>query len=555
MKLKTSFFNKTLFMKNMTRFAPAWVLYGIFMLLIVGTSVITDTSYYLAINIGSLIIASSAINVAYAFLVAQLLFGDLFQSRMCNALHALPIRREGWFLTHAASALAFSLVPNSVFALLLMSFLGSYWSAALLWLTATTLQFLFFFGVAAFSTMLVGNRFAMLVVYGIINFFSGIVLWLVQELYMPHLYGVELDFEPFLLFCPAINFFRFEWMDASKTAPLIQLLNGWGYLGICAGVGLVFMGLALLLYRKRHLEKAADFIAFPPAAPVFLVMYTFCAGTALHIFCNLFLSEENILFLLVGLAIGFVTGLMLINRTIRVFRWKNVLRFAILLGVFGLTVLVTILDPIGITRWVPKPEQVQAVRIYTGNQFRNGNWDYDLTDPQDIKDVLSIQQYAVDHPEMANNGELDVELVFDYTMKDGSTKQRTLYVDTATVAGQSMIRLLSDPICVFGKNYTTADAILERLEAIRFYGEKEENLIYDQEDMRQLVEALLKDCEMGTMAQATNLRNAYQNWDWIYLEGKPFTLPNGVRTTHSWELFITPDCTNTMNWLRSHGYR
>ena len=44
MKLKTSFFNKTLFMKNMTRFAPAWVLYGIFMLLIVGTSVITDTS-------------------------------------------------------------------------------------------------------------------------------------------------------------------------------------------------------------------------------------------------------------------------------------------------------------------------------------------------------------------------------------------------------------------------------------------------------------------------------------------------------------------------------
>ena len=556
MKLKTSFFNKTLFMKNLTRFAPAWVLYGLFMLLIVGSSVLTDTDFYLANNLSSLTMAFSAINVCYAFLVGQLLFGDLFQSRMCNALHALPIRREGWFLTHLASALAFSLIPNTVFSLLLFAGLGKYWAAALLWLTAATLQYIFFFGVACISALLVGNRFAMLVVYGIINFFSGIVLWLVMELYIPHLYGVELDYEPFLMFCPTIYFFNFEWFEAGKTAPILQLTNGWGYLGICTAVGLGLMGLALLLYRKRNLEKAADFIAFPPAAPVFLVMYTFCAGTALHMFCNIFLSEESILFLIIGLAIGFFTGRMLLDRTIRVFRWKTALRFAILLTVFGLTVLLTILDPIGFTRWVPEPEQVVKVDIYTSAQYRTArNEEYGLTDQQSIVDVLSIHQYAVDHPEMANNGEPDVKLTFDYTMADGSVKTRTLYVDTATVAGQSLVRLLSRPECIFGTRFTTVDSIVDRLESIRFYGEKEEHLIYDRKDLRSLVEAILADCEMGTMAQANALRNAYQNWEWIYLEGKRMELPNGVITNSAWDIFFTVDCTNITNWMIQHGYK
>ena len=35
MKLKTSFFNVSALKKNLTRFAPAWALYGVFMLLLI----------------------------------------------------------------------------------------------------------------------------------------------------------------------------------------------------------------------------------------------------------------------------------------------------------------------------------------------------------------------------------------------------------------------------------------------------------------------------------------------------------------------------------------
>jgi hypothetical protein len=56
----------------------------------------------------------------YALVCALTLFGDLFNSRMCNAIHALPLRRESWFCTHALTGLCFSVVPNLVFALLMM---------------------------------------------------------------------------------------------------------------------------------------------------------------------------------------------------------------------------------------------------------------------------------------------------------------------------------------------------------------------------------------------------------------------------------------------------
>ena len=41
--------------------------------------------------------------VTLLLLAALVLFGDLDNPRMCNALHALPLRRETWFFSHAAA--------------------------------------------------------------------------------------------------------------------------------------------------------------------------------------------------------------------------------------------------------------------------------------------------------------------------------------------------------------------------------------------------------------------------------------------------------------------
>ena len=112
MKSRTSFFNKTVFKKDLTRFAPAWGTCLILMLLALISMANRSQAYYRLQNVRDSIIAMSWVNLIYGAVVAQLLFGDLFQSRMCNALHALPLTRDGWFVTHSASGICFSLLPN-----------------------------------------------------------------------------------------------------------------------------------------------------------------------------------------------------------------------------------------------------------------------------------------------------------------------------------------------------------------------------------------------------------------------------------------------------------
>lgn len=55
----------------------------------------------------------------------MLLFGDLYNSRMCNALHAMPMRRETLFLTNVVSGLLFSMIPTAVMALLSVPLLNA----------------------------------------------------------------------------------------------------------------------------------------------------------------------------------------------------------------------------------------------------------------------------------------------------------------------------------------------------------------------------------------------------------------------------------------------
>ena len=93
MKLRTSFFNETVFRKDISRFAPAWGIYLIGGLLIMLTLLTNDRFDYAAQSLSTTMGPFGIINFIYALIVAQLLFGDLFNSRLCNALHALPLRR------------------------------------------------------------------------------------------------------------------------------------------------------------------------------------------------------------------------------------------------------------------------------------------------------------------------------------------------------------------------------------------------------------------------------------------------------------------------------
>ena len=505
MKSKTSFFNVSLLRKDIVRFAPVWALYAAFLILVFSGNILHGEAAFIAEMLGDSVQSFALLNLAYGLLCAQMLFGDLHNSRMCNALHALPIRRESWFLTHTAAGLLFAIMPVALAGLIFLAVLGKFWLAALLWMAALILQYLFFFAVGSLSMILTGNRFAALVVYTIINFIAGIVLWLFYALYAPHLYGLAIDPEPWLVLCPVVEFVRQDWFNVisyhiSSNAHL-EIWGGWGYLGICSGVAVVVLAGALLLYRKRPLEAAGDFLAFRSLQPVFLVLYTFSAGAALHLFSQLFIGESTELaFLLAGLAIGFITGLMLLKRTLRVFRLRALAQFAVIVAAFGLSLLLTFFDPFGITRWTPDAEAVECVtldRMYASNEM-----EYAITDPELIRQIISVHQHGIDNRDAGDNGKADAQITIRYTMKDGRRIAREYYIDTDTVAATTLRYVLSQPENIFGKKYTTVDALLQEVTGVTLFNNngKEEEII-DPALVRAIVEAAYKDAEEGNLVQ------------------------------------------------------
>ena len=311
MQSKTSFFNKTVFKKNLTRFAPVMILYTV--CLLVGLALMytqsvnyysnySEVNFWFAHYMCQCLQYMGIVNLFFGPLVAMLLFGDLFNSRMCNALHAMPVRRETYFLTNVVSGLVFSLAPTAIMTLLSIPLLNNTcivnaWQIGILWFIGTNLEFLCFFGIAVFCAFCTGNRLAMALVYAAVNGGAFIVYYLVETVFEPLLFGVVTCDQFAQMLTPFFgvtstlleveNYRSLEKLFLANPEEMVA--NFWvdeNYynLIVMAIAGIGFLAVGLVLYRKRDLECAGDAVAFKILSPVFQVA---CAigASALGIMC------------------------------------------------------------------------------------------------------------------------------------------------------------------------------------------------------------------------------------------------------------------------------
>lgn len=537
MKSRTSFFNATVLRKDITRFAPAWGLYLTAMLLVLLT-VLTDTDYHLAVDIGLTINLLSIVNLGYALVCGALLFGDLFNHKLCNAMHALPLRREGWFLTHLASGLLFSVVPNLVVALCLLPRLGLYWYVSFIWLGGVTAVYLFFFGAAVLSAMCTGSRFAMALVYGLINFLAILAMWMLQFLYEPLLFGIEIDQSPFVFFSPVtylctneLNYVNF----LDKITGFYNPNDGWPYtLGIACVGGMMLIG-ALLIYRKRHLESAGNFVTVRALSPVFLVLYTLTAGMILFIFSYIFATDYGYLFLAVGIAAGFITGRMLLRRTVRVFKPATFIGLAVMMAVLFGSLGLAKLDVFGIVRWVPEAEAVKKVSIrYTDDEVT-----YTTPEKAEIEELVQIHEGIVAAGGEDNRWSSRIDLT--YTLQDGSVVTRCYPVDYSTGEGQAIARLLSKPEYVLDTQ--DVSTLWETVNYITVDKHSTDNTVFVREEAQSLLVAIIADCEAGLMNQDWNYHTD-DTWGYLILEKA------GDRDV---SVLVWNSAVNTVTWLKEHG--
>ena len=616
MKLRTSSSKSALLKKDLTRFAPFWGLYILCLLL--GLMTLTEGDrdrFYFVMNLGACARVMTLVNCGYGLLTAQLLFGDLYDSRMCGGLHSLPLRREEIFGVHVLSGLLFSLVPTAIMTLVAMPMAANStviqgWQMPLLWFAAANLEYLLFFGMAVFCCFLVGNRFSMAVIYGILNVWSMLTQVVVETLYGPILPGVRIPEIWSRKACP--------WYSLSSTSLVIVQRKGndlpgtltvqpeaWVQLGIWAAVGLVLLGAALLLYRRRRLETAGEFLAVKPLKPVFLTVFALaaasCFDVAIHMFGGGDISNtQTVLFCAAGLLVGWFVACMLTERTTRVFRRRNLLGGGLLLVVLLGSLVTVRADPLGIQSWVPQAEDVAWVRItdhfnsYAGYAHgymradRMGGSNYfnptetpqegklptelpdRITDLGDITLVTELHQLALDQ----NLGEAEVReygekvtgrndrtdrpqkeplsFSLEYTMKDGSVVRRFYYIWNEGRAVQLYKWLFSRPQVLFG-GLEELFARKENGVAISgsYLDRNLEGEILSEPNITALKQAILKDCEEGHMAQD------YAAHSGPVFEGEEYVLPSihlSVDTENgSFWVMVYRDSAHTMQWIRDQG--
>lgn len=615
MQSKTSFFNKTVFKKNLTRFAPVWGVYtlglvlGIFILYGNGGML---KQWHFANNMLDMPNVMAYVNLVYAPVVVQLLFGDLYNSRMCNMLHAFPLRRESWFLTNVLSGLVFSLVPTAVMSLvslplLMDSLFEGAWTMAWWLFLASNLEYVCFFGLALFAAMVVGNRFTMAAGYGLLNAGAYVAFWLVDTVYTPMLYGVQTPRQLCNNLTPIdhmlVRFLNTDsWLyqlreefgeKLTGASVTFTVTDQWWRLWMLAGVGIVFAVLALVLYRKRDLECAGDAVAFRCLVPVFQVLCAIFVATAGQFFLYAFLGlTQNFLVLGAGLVVGWFIGKMLVERSTRVFYLHNWYGLAALAAVFAVSLWLTHVDVLGIEHRLPDAEKVERVHFET--DYTSGGW---FEDQEDIEQLIRLQECAVDNraeegsgtyvfgtngqwvryiddnadlidEENENNRYTYVaEVGLRYEMKSGKVIRRryNVWVDSeeGIIANTYLNRwesLQPGTVEIDGQQQDTMELLLDDLRYFNVNRVDDEKLLKEvctRENMESLIAAVKADCEAGTIAQHPLFHTGHFRYESSRSE-------TGYRETgniyldmsseeYGWSVNVYPDSYNTLNWLRSHG--
>ena len=213
-----------------------------------------------------------------------------------------------------------------------------------------------------------------------------------------------------------------------------------------------------------------------------------------------------------GMVIGFFGCRMLLERTTRVFRKKAFAFCGCIVAIFGLTVLLTYLDPAGVTRYIPETEDIESITFSRSYSLGSHNgFPCVVTEVQDIENLqkvhadgitkeAGIQPGKTDDPhtdELYSNFDLRIE----YKLKNGKTVNRFYDVNPKSEAGMLLKDYFTRPECVIG---ITAEQVKEYAPHVRSISTQD---WWDPEfDVRQLdtealLYAIIADCEAGNMVQ------------------------------------------------------
>lgn len=511
MRSARSCFEPTLYKKDLLRFWPLWVSYTVLWLFLLPLELFSRAqwasmssllNYALRLPVSQTCSYGPAFALVYGTLCALALWSYLYNARSANQLHALPLRREGHFLTRTAVGVTLFLLPHLIILLItvLVELSCGLGTAAVGVLVQAmgyqSLMCLFFFALGTFCALLTGHIVAMPAFVAIANLLVYGAATLVDTLSKLFLFGYNgsiVGSSVVQFFTPVVHIYQtLDYNLANTSVPVPgetdTVCQGYafvdtGCLWAYAGVGLVLLALALLLLRRRHLETAGDVVAVPILRPVFQLGTALCGGVAGGLLTYyVFTATGSILllvcFTLIWTVVASYAAKMLLEKSFRVLRagWKNCAA-ALVVVLCLLGALQT--DLLGIETKVPDADQIASAEFYTGSTYPedSGRWSSGMAvaDSETIAKVLAVHQTIADNIDyiqrLAGNSSYwsssyETELVgtvgdvmtssyfsVTYYLKDGSTFRRyygTLWLDPDRLEDPTsleavMTELVNDP--------------------------------------------------------------------------------------------------------------
>ena len=451
MKSKTSFFNRTVFRKNLSLYWPIWVCYLLYgMVKVPGqlwsrlqqqtdmTAYAIDYALYNSLRLETDVVAIAIM----AVVCGMALFGYLFTQKNAYMIHALPVTRGELYVTNMISGLCFLLIPQALVFLVTVvlcllkgiasvQFLG-------LWLLSVMGIAFFLYATVCFCVMFTGQLFALPVYFLAVNYvafaFSSGARYVIGYLG----YGLGMNTVPEFLILRILSpmnylynnvrfVFRQSYNQETDLMSGVLSYRGLQVLAAYVAAAVVIYLAAYYCYKKRRIESAGDLLSFNWVKPLF----RWGVGTGAGYFAGVLVAEfldsvhlyvtPEMLFVLVA-AFGFVSffiAQMFVEKGFRVFCRRRFcesgLFMLFVLGSFwGCTKNAAYLE-----QYIPDADQVSRVEV---------SLDYPVEYKGDsIPVAYQAQKEILRHAESYRKNKTDdsTQIIFYYYLKNGKTLSRT----------------------------------------------------------------------------------------------------------------------------------
>ena len=381
------------------------------------------------------------VTLGIGLLWAAVLFNYLNENKAVNFFHSLPLHRGSLFanlcLTGALAILAPILIVAGICLLLLFyrQFALLYTASQVLWWAlCNILMVMTFFSSAVMMGMITGQPLVQPVFAVIFNILPVGLYTVVFYLLQLAVYGFPSYYSTLDEYFNYLPFFKLF-----NNEPL-----GGAYCLLLAGLTVLFLTVAWLLYRRRPLESTGDIIVFPVLRPIFKYGVTFCVSLCGGIL-TMEIMEVSLSWwpLLLWAVVGYAIAEMLLQKSVRILSaWKGLavycLIFIIFLtglrfDVFGYESRLPEADQVafallnrseqGVAESLTALEEMEALGIRVTPQFYETMYMQNVyQEPANIQALIKLQENLVGRREELRNRRR-YDSIF-YVMKDGSVMRR-----------------------------------------------------------------------------------------------------------------------------------